>query len=438
MPAKTRYAVALVLFAISHPAFSDAGAQAPIAKLEIATDHVLPVSRDAYIFLHSYPELGKKELKAHDYLVTKLKAVGITDFVTSPSLPTAVIAVVDTGRSGPTIALRSELDARPLPDGTVEPASHKPRSQVAGIMHNCGHDAHAAILLGVAAIVRKNKENFAGRFVFLFQPAEEIAGGADDIVRDGALDSLGVQMVFALHSAPGMPVGTVAVAPGETLAGSSYFRLELSGRSSHAAAPFAGDDVALGAIKVAEELSELPARRIDISNRPAVISITSFTSSSGASNVLPATAEIKGTLRSYEDPESAPPGGTALKQLMIDRTAAVSAAYGITPVWKEFKVGSPPTRNDPALFARIVPMLVGAFPGKIDTTPNRSMYSEDFAYYTPHFPSLYFALGIAKDGLGLSGVHTADFAVHPDAFKVGITLMTLVAQAASTGALAWK
>ena len=168
---------------------------------------------------------------------------------------------------------------------------------------------------------------FAGRVVILFQPAEETAGGADDIVRDKLLETLGVQQIFALHSAPGLPVGTVAIASGDTLAGSNYFKLRLTGRSSHAAAPYNGDDVALGAMRVAEELSNLPARRLDISNRPVVVSITNLTADFGANNVLPAAAEVAGTLRAYEDPTVAPAGGTALKDLIVARTAAVSAAY---------------------------------------------------------------------------------------------------------------
>ncbi|HEX4736706.1 MAG TPA: M20 family metallopeptidase [Allosphingosinicella sp.] len=426
-------ATAVLVATPSDPTFSQ-----PAPTVAAAADQVLGVTRDAYDYLHRNPELGKKEVKAHDYLTAKLKALGFTNFAPSPSLPTAVIAVLDTGRPGPTIALRSEMDARPLPNGGVEPASHSPRSEIAGVMHNCGHDAHAAILLGVAALIKQNVGHFSGKIVFLFQPAEETPGGADDIVRDGTLQTLGVQKIFAEHSAPGLPVGTIEIAPGDTLAGSNYFKLQLSGRSSHAAAPFDGDDVALGAMKVAAELSELPARRLDISNRPLIVSITNFTAASGASNVLPAAAEIDGTIRAYEDPIVAPAGGTSLKDLIVARAAAVSAAYGLTPTWIEFRVASPPTRNDPGLFGEVVPLLKSAFTGTVDTNPGRSMYSEDFAYYTPKIRSLYFSLGIAKGVLGTGGVHSADFTIHPDALKVGITLMTLLAEIGSTGHADWK
>lgn len=406
--------------------------------LSAAIDEALPVARDAYVFLHTNPELGKKEVKAHAYLTERLRSFGYTEFVASPSLPTAVIAVLDTGRPGATIALRAEMDARPLPDGADEPADHNPRSQVSGVMHNCGHDAHAAILLGVAAMLKKHAGQLSGKIVFLFQPAEEVAGGADDVVRDGTLTRLGVTRIYAEHAAPGMPVGTVGVAPGDTLAGSNYFKLVLTGRSSHAAAPFDGDDVALGAMKVAEEISELPARRLDISSRPVVVSITNFTANSGATNVLPGSAEIDGTIRAYEDPTVAPAGGKSLKDIVTGRVAAVAAAYGLTPAWKEFRVAAPPTRNDLALFAATTPALAAAFPGRVDSAAYRSMYSEDFAYYTAGMPALYFSLGIARDRLGEAGVHSAGFTIHPDALRSGMNLMALLAEIGTSGKAGWR
>lgn len=217
-----------------------------------AVASAVPVARDAYFYLHANPELGNKEFLAHAYIEKQLRALGFTEFVAAPSAPTAVIAVFDTGRPGRTIALRAEMDARPL-DQVSEPAGHQPRSSIAGVMHNCGHDVHAAVLLGTAALVRANAAHFNGKIVFLFQPAEEIAGGADDIVKDRILEQRHVERIFALHAAPGMPVGTVGLSEGAILAGSNYFTLTLKGRGSHAAAPQDGGDVLLSAMRVADQ-----------------------------------------------------------------------------------------------------------------------------------------------------------------------------------------
>jgi len=396
----------------------------------------LPVARHAYSYLHTNPELGKKEFLAQTYIETRLRAAGFTQFVASASAPTAVVAVFDTGRPGRTIALRAEMDARPLAN-MAEPASHKPRSAIAGIMHNCGHDVHAAILLATAALIRANATRFTGKIVFLFQPAEEVAGGADDIVKDRILEQLGVERIFALHSAPGMPVGTVGLAPGAILAGSNYFSLTLSGRGSHAAAPHDGDDVLLSAMLIAQELSYAPARGVDIATRPMVVSITKFVGDSGASNVLPGSVEMNGTIRAFEDLSKSTTDTPALENIVVDRVSKLSAAYGLQHKW-ELRAAAPPTINDPALFAKLVPLLSREFSGGVDTKPSRGMFSEDFAYFTPIVPAIYASLGIAKDGLGVAGVHSHDFTVHPDALAIGIELMARFAEFGTSDAIDWR
>lgn len=406
-------------------------------NVQAAIDQAMPVARAAYTYLHTNPELGHKEVLAQRFLTDQLAALGFTEFVTSPSAPTAVIAVFDTGRPGRTIALRAEMDARPLAGNASEPASHSPRSALPGVMHSCGHDVHAAILLATAALVRANAERFSGKLVFLFQPAEEVAGGADDIVRDGVLSRLGVERIFALHAAPGMAVGTIGLTPGALLAGSNYFTLTLRGQGSHAAAPQDGSDVLLSSMRIAQELSYTPARRIDIASRPVVISITKFSGDSGAMNVLPDAVEIKGTIRAFEDVVEGSPGAPPLGKLLAERIEQLSAAYGLRPTWN-LRPASPPTTNDAALFDKLLPMLGANFSGRIETDESRSMFSEDFAYYTPHMPALYASLGVSRDGLGNGGLHTADFTVHPDALRTGIELMTRFAQFGTADAIGWR
>lgn len=412
-------------------------APAQAADVRAAIDRALPVAREAYTYLHTNPELGHKEVLAQRFLTDRLRALGFTEFATSPSAPTAVIAVFDTGRPGRTIALRAEMDARPLAGDASEPASHSPRSALPGVMHTCGHDVHASILLATAALVRANAERFSGKLVFLFQPAEEVAGGADDIVRDGTLTRLGVDRIFALHTAPGMPVGTIGLTPGALLAGSNYFTLRLTGKGSHAAAPQDGSDVLLSAMRIAQDLSYTPARGIDVASRPVVISITTFAADSGAMNVLPDSVEIKGTIRAFEDVVKGAPGAPPLGKLLADRIEKLSAVYGLRSTW-ELRPASPPTTNDAALFDKLLPLLGAHFSGRVETDESRSMFSEDFAYYTPLMPALYASLGVSKDGLGNGGLHTADFTVHPDAMRTGIELMTRFAEFGTSDAVTWR
>ena len=390
-----------------------------------------PLARAAYRRLHEHPELGNKEVETQKYLLTELRRIGYTEFVQSTRAPTAVIAVLDTRRPGPVIALRAEMDARE----TQEPESHDPRSLVPGVMHNCGHDAHAAMLLGAAEALIKDPRQLSGKIVFLFQPAEETRGGADEIVGEGILARLGVKAIFAQHVVGGAPVGVISVSPGPTMAGSSYFRLTVSGAGAHAAQPHVGSDVLLAGAAMAQGLAGLPARRMDVTTRPAVISPVYFNAGKeGATNVLPTEATIRGTIRAFEPPGGMPGSAIpSIEQIARGYLDGVAKSFGVT-YELSITTGSPPTVNDESLFRRMATPLAAAWtsPGhSFDTTPYRGMFSEDFAYYTGAIPALYFGLGIAKDGLGDAGAHTPEFTIHPSALDAGVRFLLLLAETAS-------
>lgn len=382
----------------------------------------------AYTYLHRNPELSKDLPKAHAYLMARLRALGGFTFMDVPALPSAIIAVLDSGRPGPTIALRADMDARPLDSGE-EPADHVPRSQIPGRMHNCGHDAHSAMLLGAAAQLRAHPEMFTGRVVFVFQPAEEVKGGADDIVADGVLTRLGAKAIFAQHVVPGMPVGDVSVSQGSAMAGSNTFKLILRGTASHAASPYEGADLGVTSAKIITELADLPARGWDIANRPVVISVTKISTNSASINATPSEVTIEGTLRAFEPlGDNAKPG--TLNHLIATRMSALAAVYGASAVWVATP-GTPPTVNDPKLIATFA--ADAAAEAKVDMTVSteRFMNSEDFAYYSQVIPAVYFGLGIAKGELGKVGVHQTGFTLHPDALDTGVRLLVAIAHLAT-------
>ncbi|WP_221031540.1 M20 metallopeptidase family protein [Actomonas aquatica] len=394
---------------------------------EDAVADAMPLVQRTYRAIHEHPELGLQEHATHDRLMQELTALGLTRFETVAKLPTAVIAVWDSGRPGPTIVLRAEMDARP----TQETANNDPRSQIDGVMHNCGHDAHAAMVLGAAQVITRHPEAFTGQIIFLFQPAEEIRGGADDIVADGILKRLGVQAVFAQHVAPNLPVGTVSFTSGSTLAGSNYFTITLRGKGSHAAVPFEGADLPLVAAKVTEALASFSARRLDVLNRPAVVSVTQIeTGSAKALNVVPNEATVAGTIRAFMDvDEAAPEGGPSVRAQLTAILDGLTAAYGATYDFK-LRKGSPPTRNDVSLERQILPAVNAAWPGVLQVSTHRGMFAEDFSYYTGAFPCLYFGLGVTGPDGPAGGVHSAEFALDPDALAVGTRWLVELAQAA--------
>jgi len=384
-------------------------------------------TRATYRYLHENPETGKNEHNAKRYIADALTRLGGFEIVDVPGLPTAVIAVLDTQRQGVTIALRAELDARPLDQGQTEPQNHDPRSRIDGVMHNCGHDAHAAMLLGAAKHIAANRRNFRGRTAFVFQPAEETAGGADDIVASGVLQKLGVQAVFAQHCAPKMPVGRIQLVRGTPLAGSTGFNLLLQGKESHAATPYAGSDLTLVAARFIGELTTLPARRMDIANRPMVISVTQMSTNAQTRNGLPSEVELRGTIRAFENLETPPEDVISISNLLRERIANLAAANDVDATLTLTR-GSPPTRNDDVLFDTVYPPLKRIWGTSLSSPVWRGMFSEDFAFFSESFPALYFSLGIMRDGLGEADTHSRDFTLHPDALDVGTALLVSLAR----------
>jgi metal-dependent amidase/aminoacylase/carboxypeptidase family protein len=230
-----------------------------------------------------------------------------------------------------------------------------------------------------------------------------------------------------MHSVDGMAVGTISICPGFIMAGSNYFTIGIKGMGSHAALPFKGDDIPIVLSELVKGMGEIPARKMDISQRPCVISTTYMeTGKTNALNVLPDSAQFKGTIRAYEDLDSSysgqPPIKTIIETYLNQSCLPRNIRYKLV-----IEKGSPPSLNDPKLYDSVVLKLQATFSGKIDTSPYKGMTAEDFAYYTNEVPCLYFGLGVAKDTLGFAGIHTNEFSVHPDSFQFGIELMTLLA-----------
>lgn len=221
------------------------------------------------------------------------------------------------------------------------------------------------------------------------------------------------------------------------MAGSNYFTIELSGKGSHAAAPASGNDLPLVAARVTEALASLAGRRLDVIRRPAVISVTRLEAGGErALNVLPPSAVVAGTIRAFEDIDSPPgEGQSSIRELLEETVRGIALAHGVE-VEIRLRKASPPTINDPALEAALVPSLLRLLPGQLEVNLERGMFSEDFSYYTATFPSLYFGLGVAKDGLGEAGVHTAEFTLHPEALQQGIALLVSLAHVATTEPIA--
>src|SRR4051812_46965000 len=240
--------------------------------------------------LHRHPEPSFEEHETARFVAETLEGLGGLN-VERPT-ETSVLARLSTGRPGPTVALRADIDALPIHEESgVEFASERP-----GAMHACGHDGHTAMLLGAARELTQ-RELGGGELRFIFQHAEELApGGARDLVAAGVMD--GVDFVYGCHLWTPLEFGKVAAVPGEFMAAADFFSLAIAGRGGHGGLPHLADDVVAIGAQVVTNLQHVVSRRIDPLER-AVLSVGAF-HAGDAPNVLPDRAELAGTVRSFD------------------------------------------------------------------------------------------------------------------------------------------
>lgn len=384
-----------------------------LQKAQALSDELVRIRRD----IHRHPELAFKEVRTAALVADTLREIGGISVRTGVG-KTGVVGDLGSG-DGPTIAIRADMDALPI----LEANEVAYRSETPGNMHACGHDAHTAILLGVAHLL---KEEFAagglrGNVRFLFQPAEEDEGGeamsgAPMMIRDGALD--GVDAVIALHVDSTQRFGEITIREGPSSAAVDSFKAWLTASGGHGAYPHeAGDPLwMLGPVLMA--LHGIVARRVD-PMKPAVVSLGQI-HGGAASNVIPAEVFLEGTLRSF-DPQ-------VREQLIaeVERALAVTHAFG-GDYRIEVRRGYPAGQNHPdvsAWLAHTTADLVGV--DAIDRTRS-GMGAEDFAYMTLRAPGAMFMLGAAVGDIQRAH-HTPVFDIDERCMPVGAAILAETAR----------
>jgi amidohydrolase len=391
-----------------------------LQKAQALSDELIRIRRD----IHRHPELAFKEVRTAALVADTLREIGGIGVRTGIG-KTGVVGDLGSG-DGPTIAIRADMDALPI----LEANDVRYRSETPGNMHACGHDAHTAMLLGVAHLL---KEEFArgelrGNVRFLFQPAEEDEGGeemsgAPMMIRDGALD--GVDAVIALHVDSTQPFGEITIREGPSSAAVDTFKAWITASGGHGAYPHeSGDPIwMLGPVLTA--LHGIVARRVD-PMEPAVVSLGQV-HGGAASNVIPAEVFLEGTLRSF-DPR-------VREQLIeeVERAVAVVRAFG-GDYRTDFHRGYPAGQNHPEVSAwleRTAADLIGA--AAIDHT-RAGMGAEDFAYMALKAPGAMFMLGAAVGDMQRAH-HTPVFDIDERALPVGAAILAETARRFLAGEL---
>ncbi|HEU5016206.1 MAG TPA: amidohydrolase [Roseiflexaceae bacterium] len=383
-------------------------------KAQNLADELVRLRRD----VHEHPELAFKEVRTAQLVADTLREIGGIDVKTNVGV-TGVVGQIGTG-DGPTIAIRADMDALPI----LENTSQSYISQNQGVMHACGHDAHTAMLLGVAHLIKDAfaTENLRGNVRFLFQPAEEDEGdqpmsGAPMMIKDGALE--GVDAVIALHVDSTMPTGMVTVRSGASSAAVDSFRGWLTGTGGHGAYPHEGTDPLwmLGPVLMA--LHGIVARRID-PMKAAVVSLGQV-HAGAASNVIPAEVFLEGTLRSFDS--------DVREQILVEveKVLAVTRAFG-GDYRMEVTRGYPAGRNDPTVTGWIHQTAVDLIGAEAIDTVRAGMGAEDFAYMTLEAPGAMFHLGAAIDDGVTRGHHTPIFDIDERCLPIGSAILAETAR----------
>jgi amidohydrolase len=400
------------------------------AEIDTRARAVLPRVVEWRRDLHQHPELGNREVRTAGKVAEHLKALGLE--VTTGVAHTGVVALGRGGKPGPVVALRADMDGLPVTEELDLPfkstARGEWRGQPVGVMHACGHDAHTAILMGVAEVLVGMKARLPGTVKLIFQPAEEglppgEEGGAALMTKQGVLNDPKVDAIFGLHVFSGVPAGTLAWRPRGFMAAADELEIRVRGRQTHGAMPWRGVDPIVTAAQVVMALQTIVSRQAEITRAPAIVTIGSILGGNRG-NIIPDEVVMTGTVRTFD-----PAMRTSIHEAIRRTATSVAEAAGATAEVKI--VGyAPVTYNDPALTSRMEPTLrrVGGQQVIPDLEPRT--VAEDFSVFQQNVPGLYFFVGATPVGTDMARAepnHSPRFFVDEASLEVGVRVLSALA-----------
>jgi len=363
---------------------------------------------------HRHPELAFEEIRTAGIVAERLRALGME--VRAGVGRTGVIGLLEGGADGPTVLLRADMDALPI----QEQSEHSYRSETPGKMHACGHDAHTAILLTVADLLAERRSELRGRVKFVFQPAEEIGGGADAMIADGALRDPVPDVALGLHLWNDLPLGEVAVTPGPIMAGADSLHVTIQGRGSHGALPHLAADPVLALAESIVMLQSVVSRSVGPLDA-AVVSVTQVQAGT-AVNIIPDDAHFHGTIRAFD---------AETRAHVFERVEAIvggtARALGCRAT-VEFERMARPVINDPAVAERVAARLEAAEPDLVLRRDFRTMAAEDMASFLAAVSGAFLLVGSAPtESAAVFPHHHPRFDVDERALAIGARVLVAAA-----------
>ncbi len=376
---------------------------------------------------HQFPELSNREFKTAEKIAEHLKNLGLD--VRTGVAHTGVVGLLKGGKPGPVVGLRADIDALPVTERVDVPFASKVRAKYnghdVGVMHACGHDAHIAILMGVAEILTSMKKDLAGSIKFIFQPAEEGApqgeeGGAELMIKEGVLKKPEVDVIFGLHIWALAEVGTISYRPRSMMAAVDVLRITVKGKQTHGSTPWTGIDPITASAQIIIGLQTIISRQTELTKEAAVITIGSI-HGGVRSNIIPEEVELIGTIRTLNTDMR----DKIHEKIRLTATKIAESAGAVADV--QINKGYPITYNDPELTDMMLPSLKEVVGAENVKLVKAITGAEDFSFFQQQIPGLYFFLGGMPKGKKVEEAaphHSPDFYIDESGLKLGLRALS--------------
>ena len=364
--------------------------------------------------IHQHPELGFKELETSSLVKKELESMGVE--VAPLKTETGVLGILRGEKEGSDVvtALRADMDALPVVEQTGLPYA----SRNEGVMHACGHDGHTAGLLGVAKLLSSMRDRFSGTVKLVFQPAEEVLGGAEGMVESGVLENPKVDTIIALHGWPSLEVGKIGVFSGPYMASADKFTVKITGSGGHGAYPHISADPVLAAAHAVVALQDIVSREIDALDR-VVISVCTLNGGK-AFNVIPEEVRFSGTVRCLNESVQ-----KTIKEKMDRIIKGIASTFGCK-YELEYIYKVPMLVNDPEvidLVIRAANNVLGE--GHVVELYRPAMGSEDFSIFINNVAhGAFFRLGVSNPGEEKMKLHNDHFNFNDEVLPIGVAVLT--------------
>ncbi|MBA4054224.1 MAG: amidohydrolase [Marivirga sp.] len=371
---------------------------------------------------HQYPELSTQETNTGAKIAEYLKSFGLE--VQYPVAKTGVVGILRTAKPGPVVALRADIDALPITERNSLAFASKEKTMFGGretgVMHACGHDGHISILLGVAEILSRNKDQLKGTVKFIFQPAEEGApageeAGAYLMIKEGVLENPKVDVIFGLHIQSLLPSGQLAYRAGGLMAAVDGVNIKVTGRGAHGATPWESIDPIVVSSQIINGLQTIVSRQTDLTNGAAVVTVGTI-HAGVRRNIIPEEALLEGTIRTFDTKTQ-----KEVHEQITQRATKIAESSG-AKADVNIQIMYPATINDAALTEKAALSLerVAGKANAVITAP--VTMAEDFSFYQQKVPGFFFFLGgypdIKPERQPVH--HTADFMFNEKAMINGV------------------